>query len=85
MEGEGEAPHVWRPMEGEGKGPHAQRPIEGEGKGSLLPLFIFPPTKFTQTFHLFLFLFLFFSLILTFYFTMVLGCYLHLSSLSLDL
>jgi hypothetical protein len=38
-------------MEGEGEVPHAWKPMEGEGKGSLLPLFIFPPTNFIQTFH----------------------------------
>jgi hypothetical protein len=65
-------------MEREGEGSHVQRSMEGEGEGSLLALLIFPPTNFTQTLHFFLF-----SLILTFYFTMVLGHYLHLSSLSL--
>ncbi len=53
MEGEGEAHHTQRPMEGKGEVPHAQWPMEGEGEGSLLPLFIFPPTNFTQTFHFF--------------------------------
>jgi hypothetical protein len=38
-------------MEEEGKTPHVRRPMEGEGKGSFLPLLIFPPTNFTQTFH----------------------------------
>jgi hypothetical protein len=44
--------------------------MEGEGEGSLLPLLIFPPTNFTQTFHFYL---NFFSLILTFYSTMVMA------------
>ncbi len=66
----------------EGEGPHVWRPMEGEGEGSLLPLLIFPPTNFTQTFHLLLLLL--FSLILTFNFTMVLGRYLCLF-FSLDL
>jgi hypothetical protein len=47
--------------------------MEGEGEGSLLPILIFPPTNFTQTFHFLKFIYLYiFSLILTFYSTMVL-------------
>jgi hypothetical protein len=43
--------------------------------------FSFPPNKFYSNLS---FIYLF-TLILTFYFTMVLGCYLRLSSLSFDL
>jgi len=42
---------TWWPMVGEGEAPHVRRPMEGEGEGFLLPLFIFPLTNFTQTFH----------------------------------
>ncbi len=78
MEGEGEAPHVQKSMERKGEGSHVRRRMEGEGESSLLAFLIFPPMNFIQTFHFFLF-----SLILTFYFIMVLGRYLRLSSLSL--
>jgi hypothetical protein len=89
-EGEGEAPHVWWPMEGEGEVPHAwwsmegKREVsnawwlmEGEGEG-LFHLFSFSPQQILLKPS-------FFPLILNFYFTMVLSCYLHISSLFLDL
>ncbi len=57
MEGEGEGSHAWRPMEGEGEALHARWPMQGEGEGSFLPLLIFPPTIFTQTFHFYFFSF----------------------------
>jgi len=92
-EGEGEAPHAWWPMkgeEGEGEVPHAwwsmegKREVsnawwlmEGEGEG-LFHLFSFSPQQILLKPS-------FFPLILNFYFTMVLSCYLHISSLFLDL
>jgi len=53
MKGKGEGSHAWWPMEGERKAPHVLWAMEGEGKGSFSPLFIFPPTNFTQTFIFF--------------------------------
>jgi hypothetical protein len=49
-------------MEGEGESPHVRRPMKGEGEGSLLPLLISPPTNFIQTFHFFILFFYFFDL-----------------------
>ncbi len=90
MEGEGEGSHAWRPMEGERKGFHAWWPIEGERKGSRawwpiegerevpFHLFSFSPQQILLKPS-------FFPLILSFYFTMVLGCYLCISSLFFEL
>jgi len=64
-------------MEGEGEGSYARRPMEGEREGSFSPLPTFPPNNLLRPSS--------FPLILRFYFTMVLGRYLHLFSLSLGL
>ncbi len=53
-------------------------PMEGEGEGSFLPLPTFPPSNFTWTF-------IFYPLTSRFYFTMVLGHYLHILFLFLSL
>jgi lysylphosphatidylglycerol synthetase-like protein (DUF2156 family) len=58
-------------MEGEGKVPHVRKPMEGEGKRFPFTPFHFPPNKFYS--NLSFFYFLLFSLILTFYSTMVLA------------
>jgi len=78
MKGEREGSHVWWPMEGEGEGktPQAWWPMkkEGEEREAHFHLFSFPPQQI-------LFKPSFFPLILNFYFTMVLGRYLCISSL----
>jgi hypothetical protein len=68
---------TWWPMEGKGEGSYTRKPMEGERKGSFSPFPIFPK-QFYLKLH-------FFPLILRFYFTMVPGHYLHLSSLFLGL
>ncbi len=77
MEGEGEGSNVWWPMEGEGEGSNAWWLLEGERKA---PFHLFPlsPQEILLKPS-------FFPLILKFYFTMVLGSYLCISFLFLDL
>ncbi len=90
MEGKGEAPHAWWPMEGKCEAPHVWWPMEGKGEASNVWRSMEGEGK--APFHLFSFstkqILLkpsFFLLILNFYFTMVLCCYLCISPLFLDL
>jgi len=64
-------------MEGEGKGSNVWWAMEGKGKATF-HLFSFSPQQILLKPSLF-------PLILSFYFTMVLGHYLRISSLFLDL
>jgi len=64
---------AWWPLEGS----IAWWPMEGKGEAPF-PLFPFSPQQILLKPS-------FFPLILRFYFTMVLGCYLHISFLFLDL
>jgi hypothetical protein len=77
MEGEGKGSHAWCPTERKGEASNAWWSMEGEGE-ALFHLFSFSPQQI-------LFKPSFFPLILSFYFTMVLGRYLHVFSLFLDL
>jgi hypothetical protein len=78
MEGAGEGSNVWWLVEGAREGSNAWWPMEGKGEGSFSPFSTFPPKRFYLDLCVF-------PLKLKFYFTMVIGRYLRISSFFLGL
>jgi hypothetical protein len=77
IKGEGKPPYAWWPMEGEGETPQCLV-VNGKRRRSSFHLFSFSPQQILLKPS-------FFPLILNFYFTMVLGHYLCISSLFINL